>query len=139
MSDEDNELQEIVLQDACRIYSETVIDHFMHPRNMGVLSDEDGYARITGPCGDAMEMWIKEQQGSIVRANFMTDGCGTSIASGSMATVLATGKTLAEAQQINQQTILEDLNWLFAESQHCALVAANTLKAAVQDYLAKRR
>lgn len=136
MAAEHDELQGMVLADARKIYSETVIDHFMHPRNLGVLPDEDGYARIAGPCGDTMEIWIKVRQGTISKAHFMTDGCGTSIASGSMVTVLAIAKTLDEAQQISQQDILNALEGLPEESQHCTLLASNTLKAAIQNYRA---
>jgi nitrogen fixation NifU-like protein len=139
MSVEDDELQEMVLADARKIYSETVIDHFMHPRNLGEIKDADGMAKIIGSCGDTMQIWIKVDQGSISQAHFMTDGCGTSIASGSMVTVLATGKTLTEAPQISQQDILKALGGLPEDSQHCALLASNTLKAAVQDYLAMQR
>jgi nitrogen fixation NifU-like protein len=135
MSAEDNELQEMVLADARKVYSETVIDHFMHPRNLGEIKDADGMAKITGPCGDTMQIWLKVNQGSISQVHFMTDGCGTSIASGSMVTVLATGKTLVAAQQISQQSVLEALNGLPEDSKHCALLAANTLKAAIQDYM----
>jgi nitrogen fixation NifU-like protein len=135
MSDEYNELQEMVLADARKIYSETVIDHFMHPRNLGEIKDADGMARIAGPCGDTMQIWLKVNQGLISQAHFMTDGCGTSIASGSMVTVLATGKTLVEARQISQQSVLAALNGLPEDSQHCALLASNTLKAAIQDYM----
>jgi nitrogen fixation NifU-like protein len=135
MSAEDNELQEMVLADARKVYSETVIDHFMHPRNLGEIKDADGMAKITGPCGDTMQIWLKVNQGLNSQAHFMTDGCGTSIASGSMVTVLATGKTLVAAQQISQQSVLEALNGLPEDSKHCALLAANTLKAAIQDYM----
>ena len=139
MSVEDDELQEMVLEEARKIYSETVIDHFMHPRNLGVLPDDNGYAKITGPCGDTMEIWLRLRQSTITKAHFRTDGCGTSIASASMVTVLSIGKTLSEAQQISQQSVLEALNGLPEDSQHCALLAANTLKAAIQNYLAMQR
>lgn len=135
MPDEYDELQEMVLENARKIYSETVIDHFMHPRNLGEIADADGIAKLTGPCGDTMEIWLKVDRGIISRAYFLTDGCGTSIASGSMMTVLATGKTLTEAARISQQSVLDALNGLPQESRHCALLASNTLKAAIQDYL----
>ena len=82
----------------------------MHPRNLGEIKDADGMARIIGSCGDTMQIWLKVNQGLISQAHFMTHGCGTSIASGSMVTVLATGKTLTEAPQISQQSVLEALN-----------------------------
>jgi nitrogen fixation protein NifU and related proteins len=135
MSSWHDELQEMVLEDARKTYSDTVLDHFMHPRNLGEIKDADGMARITGLCGDTMQIWLKVNQGLISQAHFMTDGCGTSIASGSMVTVLATGKTLIEAPQISQQDILKDLGGLPEDSQHCALLASNTLKAAIRDYM----
>jgi len=135
MSAEYDELQEMVLADARKIYSKTVIDHFMRPRNLGGIKDADGYARITGPCGDTMEIWIKVSEGTISKANFMTDGCGPSIASGSMTTTLAIGKTLTEARQISQQDVLDAFQGLPEENKHCALLSSNTLKAAIQDFL----
>jgi nitrogen fixation NifU-like protein len=139
MAAEHDGLQEMVLADARKIYSETVIDHFMHPRNLGVLLDDDAFARMIGPCGDTMEIWIRVRQETITKAHFMTDGCGTSIASGSIATVLAIGKTLDEARQISQQDILNALGGLPEESRHCALLASSTLKAAIRDYLATQQ
>jgi nitrogen fixation NifU-like protein len=139
MSSWHDELQEMVLADARKTYSETVIDHFMHPRNLGVLPDEDGLAKVTGSCGDTMEIWIRVRQGTIAKVHFRTDGCGTSIASGSMVTTLAIGKALTEAQQISQQDILNALGGLPEENRHCALLASNTLKAAIRDYLATQQ
>lgn len=139
MSGEHGEIPEMDFADIRKIYSETAIDHFMQPRNMGEMQDADGAARITGPCGDTMEIWIKVDGEIITVASFMTDGCKNSIASGSMATTLARGKSLSEAQQISQQDILQALDGLPEEGQHCALLASNTLKAAVQDGLAMLR
>jgi len=139
MSSEYDELQEMVLADARKIYTEEVIDHFMRPRNLGEIKNADGVAKIAGPCGDTMEIWIKVNQGSITEAHFMTDGCGTSIASGSMTTVLAVGKSLVEALQISQQDVLDALRGLPEESKHCALLASNTLKAAIQNYQSSQR
>lgn len=139
MPDKYDELQEMVLADARKTYSETVIDHFMHPRNIGMLSEEDGFARITGPCGDTMEIWIKVNNGNISQAHFSTDGCGTTVASGSIITVLATGKSLAEAQRINPQDVLQALGGLPEESRHCALLASNALKAAIRDFFMMQR
>jgi nitrogen fixation NifU-like protein len=136
MSSEMDDLQALVMADARKIYSETVIDHAMNPRNLGTIQYADGLAKITGPCGDTMEVWLKANNNTIVDINFMTDGCGTSIASGSMVTELAKGKSIGEAAKISQQDVLDALGGLPEESQHCALLAANTLKAAIRDYLA---
>ncbi len=120
------------------IYSETVVEHNLNPRNIGSFDDADACARVTGPCGDTMEMWLKVRGNTIVRAGFTTDGCGTSIASGSMTTEMATGKSLTESLLISQQDVLTALEWLPKESEHCALLATDTLKAAVNDYLLKQ-
>ena len=139
MSSELDDLQALVMADARKIYSETVIDHAMNPRNLGETEDADGYAKITGPCEDTMEIWIKVNADAIVKSSFMTDGCGTSIASGSIVTELARGKNISEAQRISQQDVLAALGGLPDESVHCALLAANTLKAAIRDYIAMKR
>jgi len=133
------ELQDLILTDARDIYSETVIDHAMAPRNLGVMKYADGSARVTGPCGDTMEMRLKVSTDVIAGATFMTDGCGSSIASGSIVTEIAKGKSIGEAQKITQRDMLRALGELPDESRHCALLATDTLKAAIRDYIAKKR
>jgi nitrogen fixation NifU-like protein len=139
MSSELDDLQAIVMADARRIYSDTVIDHAMNPRNLGTMQDADGFARLTGTCGDTIEVWLKVTNNTIADINFMTDGCGTSIASSSMITELAKGKSVGEAVKISQQDVLGALGGLPEESQHCALLAASTLKMAIRDYLAMQK
>jgi len=139
MSSGFDELQELIIADARKVYSETAIDHSMNPRNVGDMEDADGFAEVTGPCGDTMEIWLRVNNSTITGATFMTDGCGTSIASGSMVTELARGRTIPEARRIRQQDILNALGGLPEESEHCALLAANTLKAAIRDYLAMKK
>jgi nitrogen fixation NifU-like protein len=104
------------------------------PGNFGPLEPADGHARITGPCGDTMEIWIRVSEGRIAEARYTTDGCWPSIASGSAAARLAEGRTLEEAARIKQADVLDALGGLPPESQHCALLASNTLRAAVADY-----
>jgi Mrp family chromosome partitioning ATPase len=116
-----------------QIVSPTVIDHAQHPRNTGPLATFDGHARITGPCGDTMEFWVLVRDGMIHKASFVTNGCGPSLACGSMATCLAQGTRLSKARAIGQRDILAALGGLPAEVEHCALLAANTLKAACED------
>jgi len=139
MSSGFDELQELIIADARKIYSETAIDHSMNPRNVGDMEDADGFAEVTGSCGDTMEIWLRVNNSTITGATFMTDGCGTSIASGSMVTELAKRRTIPEAQRISQQDILNALEGLPEESEHCALLAANALKAAIRDYLAMKK
>lgn len=130
---------EYVLADMRDTYSEMVIDHAMHPRNAGSLPQADGQATVTGPCGDTMEIWIRVENNTITEATFWTDGCGTTIAAGSMVTELAKGKRLAAALRIREEDVLEALGGLPEESAHCALLAANTLKEAIKDYLEMQR
>ena len=139
MSSELDDLQEMVISDARKVYSDTVIDHAMNPRNAGYMHHADGFARKTGPCGDTMEIWIKVSGNTIVKSSFMTDGCGTSIAAGSMVTEMIKGKTLIKALKISQQDVLDSLGGLPPENAHCALLAANTVKATIDDYLKMKR
>jgi len=119
--------------------TETVIDHAQNPRNTASIANADGFAAVTGTCGDTMKIWLHVRNGIIREIAFRTDGCATSIASGSMATELAKGGTIREAVRITQADVLEALGGLPAESQHCALLAASTLTAAVRDYLAHKK
>ena len=131
-----DKFQDLVRNQMRKAYSETVIDHAMNPRNVGNMDAADGYASVTGPCGDTMDIWLNVKDDTIVKATFMTDGCGTTIAAGSMITELAKGKSVSQALRISQEDVLSALDGLPEESKHCALLAANTLKAAVKDYLA---
>jgi len=133
------ELEQSVVEDMRRVYSEKTIDHFLNPRNLGRIQAADGFGMVTGSCGDTMEIYLMIKNGGIANATFWTDGCGPSIASGSMATELARGKSIAEATKITQDVILNDLGGLPEESLHCALLAANTLREAIRDYLAFKK
>lgn len=109
------------------------------PDNFGAMEAEDGFARITGPCGDTMEYWIRVSANTITRVTYTTDGCWTSIAAGSAAARLAEGRTIEEAMRIEQEDVLRSLGGLPPEAEHCALLSANTLKAAIADYLERSR
>jgi len=139
MASEFDELEEYVMADMRRTYTDTVIDHAMNPRNVGSMPNADGFASVTGPCGDTMEIWLRVKEGRVVNATFWTDGCGTSIAAGSMVTELAKGIGAVEAMRITQDDILKALGGLPEGSLHCALLAASTLREAIQDYLAYRK
>jgi len=119
--------------------SPEALERFQRPRNYGPLDQWDGHARITGPCGDTMEFWLKVADRRIAQVSFITDGCGPSRAAGSMATELATGRLVKEALQIEQKDVLQALHGLPKESEHCALLAANTLKAAIRDCQQRRQ
>jgi nitrogen fixation NifU-like protein len=128
--------EELMKQEMRKIYSEAVVEHSMNPRNLGDLEDANGFARVTGPCGDTMSIWIKVNGDTFINASFMTDGCGTTIASGSMVTEMVKGKSISEALKTTQRDVLDALGGLPQESEHCALLAVNTLKAAISDYIA---
>lgn len=136
MSSELDKVLEEIQEELWSDYTETIIDHAQHPRNVGSIPNADGFASVTGPCADTMEIWLRVIGDKIKEAKFWTDGCGTTIAAGSMVTEMATGKGLAEASKINQKDVLIALGGLPEESVHCALLAANTLKGAIKDYLA---
>jgi len=132
------ELEQSIMEDMKRVYSEKTIDHFLNPRNLGRISAPDGLGRITGPHGNTMEIYLRIKEGKVMNVSFWTDGCGCSIASGSMVTELAKGKGVLEAQKITQQDILNALGGLPEDDLHCALLAANTMKEAIKDYLASK-
>lgn len=119
-------------------YSEVTKDHAMNPRNVGRVENADGFSNITGPCGDTMEISIKIEDEKISEAMFWTDGCGSSIAAGSMTTELAKGKTVKESLEINQLEVLHALGGLPRENVHCALLSSNTLHAAIEDYQSRK-
>ena len=133
------EYNKLVISEMRKVYSEKTIDHAMNPRNVGVKQVASGYASVTGECGDIMEMWINIDDGVISEAVFMTDGCGTTIASGSIATEMIKGKAPEEAMQITQQDILDALDDLPEASKHCAQLAASTIKEAISNYYEGRR
>ena len=113
--------------------------HAENPCNTGRLGAFNGYAKITGPCGTTMEFWLWVDQGQKIKdVSFATDGCYASLAAGSMATCLAQGKTLEKVQAITQQGVLDALGGLPEDHRHCALLAANTLAAACEDYWKNR-
>ena len=117
--------------------SAAVRDRAQQPRNYGAIRPCDGHAMTTGACGDTMEFWIRVREGRIVAIGFTTTGCGTSRAAGSMATELALGKTLEEAEEIDEVDVEEALDGLPAASRHCALLATDTLLTAIGDALGR--
>ncbi len=120
------------------MYSEKVLEHFRNPRNVGVIEDADGVGTVGNPvCGDLMTMYIKVENDRIVDIKFQTFGCGAAIATSSMATELAKGKTLEEALKITKQTVAEALGGLPPQKMHCSNLAADALKRAIADYLKK--
>lgn len=139
LDDPFTELEQSVIDDMKRVYSEKTIDHFLNPRNLGKIPTADGMSRMTDPHGSTMEIYLSVRDARVSNVSFWTDGCGCSIASGSMVTELAQGKTVLEAEKITQQDVLNALGGLPKDDTHCALLAANTLKEAIKDYLASRK
>ena len=133
------QLEELIRAEMRKNYSETTIDHAMNPRNVGDIEDADGFARVHGSCGDTMSIWLKVNDDTVINTSFMTDGCVTTIASGSIVTEMAKGKTVSEAKKTTQRDVLNALGGLPDESKHCALLAANTLKAAITDYVTMKQ
>ncbi len=132
-----NELEAAIQKEEKELYSERTLEEAYNPKNVGVLDDPDGYARITGPCGDTIQIHLKVEGGKIVDCKFIADGCGPSTASGSAVTEMAKGKTIEDALLIQDKDILAVLDGLPEESIHCPVLAVNTLRAAIEDYKAK--
>jgi nitrogen fixation NifU-like protein len=133
-----DEIQASVIEEARKVYSEKVIDRWLHPTLMGEIGDPQGSGTVTGPCGDTMHVFLRIENALIADARFLTNGCATTIAAGCMACELAIGRTYKEALEISKEVILEALDGLPEESAHCALLAADTLKAALVDYLSSK-
>ena len=129
-----NELEAAIQKEEKELYSERTLEEAYNPKNVGVLEDPDGYGRITGPCGDTMQIHLKIADAKIVDCKFITDGCGPSTASGSAVTEMAKGKTIEDALLIQDKAILAVLDGLPEESIHCPVLAVNTLRAAIEDY-----
>jgi len=127
-------LETQVLEDARGVFSETVIEYAYNPRNVGEISDADGVGRITGTCGDTVQIQIRVENERIRESGFLTDGCGTSIACGSMLTEMITDKTIEEALLITSDDLLRSLDGLPEESVHCSVLAVNVLRDAIADY-----
>ena len=121
------------------VYSKIASDHATNPRNLGNMEDADGFAKVTGSCGDTMQIWLRVNDGNITNATFTTDGCGNAIASCSIVTEIVKGKSIGEALKMTQCDVLNALDGLPKESEHCALLAANVLKAAIKDYIAMKK
>jgi nitrogen fixation NifU-like protein len=121
------------------MYSEKVMEHFRNPHNMGEIPDADGVGTVGNPvCGDLMTIYIKVKDGKLADIKFKTFGCGAAIATSSMITELAKGKTLEEAMKITRADVAESLGGLPPIKMHCSNLAADGLRAAIKDYLKKK-
>ena len=118
------------------LYNPTVMDHFMNPRNMGDLKDADGVGEVgAAACGDIMKISLRIKDGRIEDARFKTFGCGSAIASSSMATELIKGRTIAEALTFSNEEVVHALGGLPPVKIHCSVLAEEALKAALEDYV----
>ena len=136
MSSELDKALEAIEKELWADYTETVIDHAHNPRNLGTIDNADGCATVLGSCGDTMQIWLNVTDGRIKYIRFLTDGCGATLAAGSILTELVKGKSTTEAFRISQQDLLDALGGLPEGNIHCALLATQTLKEAIKDYLA---
>lgn len=134
------ELQKQIMKQVKEKYSKDVIDHWQNPRNFEKIDSADGSAQVKGSCGDTMEMFLKMKDGVVEHCTFQTDGCGTTIACGSVATELAQNKSFTQALGTAcADEILKQLGGLPEENVHCAQLAAETLRRALADYLYQKR
>ena len=120
------------------LYSEKVMDHFMHPRNVGIIENADGVGTVgNAKCGDIMRIFLKVEDGVIVDVKFKTFGCGAAIATSSMATELIKGKSVDDALKLTNKAVMEALDGLPPVKVHCSLLAEEAIHAALWDYAEK--
>ena len=120
------------------LYSEKVMDHFMNPRNVGTIEDASGVGEIgNAKCGDIMKIYLKIENDIIVDVKFETFGCGSAIASSSMATEMIMGKSIYEAMELTNKAVAEALDGLPAHKMHCSVLAEEAIKSALKDYYDK--
>lgn len=120
------------------LYSEKVMDHFTHPRNVGTIENADGIGEVgNAKCGDIMKIYLKIDDGIISDVKFNTFGCGSAIASSSMATEMIKGKPLSEALELTNKAVVEALDGLPPHKMHCSVLAEEAIKASIKDYYDK--
>ena len=121
-------------------YTEKVMDHYENPRNVGVVEDANGVGIVGNPtCGDVMKLTIRVEDDVIKDVKFKTFGCGAAIATSSMVTEMVKGKKISEALEISNKAVAEALGGLPRVKMHCSVLAEEALKAAIEDYLKKRK
>ncbi len=122
------------------VYSDKVMDHFMHPRNVGEIADADGVGEVGNPvCGDMMSFYIKVKDNRLADIKFKTFGCGAAIAVSSMVSEMAMGKTIEEAMKITPQSVADELEGLPKQKFHCSNLGAQALHKAIEDYQSKKQ
>jgi nitrogen fixation protein NifU and related proteins len=132
-------LQAQIFEETKQAYGAAAFDRWLHPKFMGKIEQPDGYARVTGPCQDTMEIFLRFEHGRVSDSSFQTDGCGSSAVCGSFAAEMARGKTPDELLDVTGDAILKRLGGLPKEDEHCAQLAGETLQEALHDYMVKER
>ncbi len=131
-------IQHEIQEEMRETYGQVAFERWLKPQRMGVMDRPDGYGHVAGSCGDRMEIFLRFEKDKVKEATFQTDGCGSSLVCGSFAAELALGKNPDELAEISGETILEALGGLPEEDRHCALLAAETLQEALDDYMRKQ-
>lgn len=133
-----NGLQNQILEETRAEFGDVAFERWQNPLYAGALGKPDGHGRVTGSCGDTMQIFLKFEKNRVKEATFLTDGCGSSTVCGSFAAELALGKTPDELVDITGDTILKILGKFPEENRHCAFLAVDTLQDALNDYMIKR-
>lgn len=132
------DLQNQIYDETRESYGDVAFERWLHPLYMGTLENPDGFGKLTGSCGDTMQIFLKLQNNHVTEASFQTDGCGSSSVCGSFAAEMALGKTPDEILEITGDVILKKLGGLPKEEEHCAFLAGETLQEALNDYMIKQ-
>ena len=132
------DLQKRIYEETREAYGDAAFERWLNPVYQGTLDDPDGYARITGSCGDTMEIYLKFENGKIKEAAYRTDGCGSSSVCGSYAAEMAHDKTPDEVLDVTGEAIIEKLGGLPEEERHCAFLAAEALQEALHQFMLKK-
>lgn len=133
------DLQGQIYEETRAAYGDVAFERWLNPLYMGTIDIPDGYGRLTGSCGDTMQVFLKFENDQVQEASFLTDGCGASAVCGSFAAELALGKSPEELIEITGDAILKILGGLPKEDEHCAFLAGETLQEALNEYMIKQR
>jgi len=131
-------LQAQIFEETKQAYGSVAFERWLHPKYMGKIDLADGYARVTGPCQDTMEIFLRFEDGRVAEATYQTDGCGSSAVCGSFAAEMALGRTPDELLEVSGDAILKKLGGLPKEDEHCAQLAGETLQEALGDYMKRQ-
>jgi len=132
-----NGLQNQIMEETRAEFGDVAFERWQNPLYAGAMNNPDGHGRVTGSCGDTMQIYLKFENNQVKEATFLTDGCGSSTVCGSFAAELALGKTPDELTEITGETILKILGSFPEENRHCAFLSADTLQDALNDYMIK--